>query len=184
MDCYIELTGKLSVGGNINSLLSPDESVYNNIDDYTTFESANIYAFSQLFYGQSSLVDVSLLKLNTNKLAQGCYINMFNGCTSLTQAPKLQSTNLANECYYNMFSNCTSLTQAPELPATTLVNSCYINMFFGCTSLNYIKCLATDISAEYCTLAWTTNVSDQGEFHCKPNVAWPEGSQVLFLTVS
>ena len=173
---HFDLTGKLSVGGNINSLLSPDESVYKNIDDYTTFESANTDTFSQLFDGQSSLVDASLLKLNTNKLVPRCYINMFSGCTSLTQAPELPATELDSECYYNMFNGCTSLIQAPTLPATTLANDCYINMFFGCTSLNYIKCLATDISAEYCTLAWTTDVSDQGEFHCKPNVAWPEGS--------
>ena len=357
---YIQfnLTGKLSVGGNINSLLSPDESVYKNIDDYITFESANTDAFLYLFYDQSALVDASLLKLNTNKLApncydsmfnyctsltkapelpattladhcydamfsdctsltqapelhaatlaDGCYIRMFSDCTSLTQAPELPAATLADHCYNRMFKGCTSLTQAPELPATTLVNSCYYSMFEGCTSLiqapelpattltdscyysmfesctsltqvpelpattladhcysrmfihctnrinvpelpattladgcyysmfegcanliqapelpattladncysrmfsgctnisdapelpattlvrhcysymfsgctllSYIKCLATDISAEYCTNNWLVNVSDQGEFHCKPNVAWPEDS--------
>ena len=200
---YIQfnLTGKLSVGGNINSLLSPDESVYKNIDDYTTFESANVDTFWGLFYDQSAIVDASLLKLNTNKLAPNCYKNMFNACTSLTQAPELPATTLKPNCYVGMFSGCTSLTkapelpavtledycygymfyssgliQAPELPATTLAPNCYRNMFQFCTSLSYIKCLATDISAEFCTLAWTTDVSDQGEFHCKPNVAWSEGS--------
>ena len=227
---YIQfnLTGKLSVGGNINSLLSPDESVYKNIDDYTTFESANADTFWGLFYDQSALVDASLLKLNTNKLAPDCYQHMFHSCTSLIKAPKLQATTLtqgccgsmfynctsltqapelpatnlaeycyaemffdctsliqapelpattlADSCYYAMFNSCTSLTQAPELPATTLADSCYYGMFIGCTLLSYIKCLATDISAEYCIQAWTANVSDQGEFHCKQNVAWPEGS--------
>ena len=64
-----------------------------------------------------------------------CYDNMFNGCTSLTQAPELPATTLARSCYSMMFYNCSSLTQAPELPATTLANYCYDNMFNGCTSL-------------------------------------------------
>lgn len=200
---YIQfnLTGKLSVGGNINSLLSPDESVYKNIDDYTTFESANEYIFYGLFSWQSVLVDASMLKLNTNKLAPNCYDSMFYACPSLIKAPKLSATTLAHSCYSSMFRQCIFLTQAPELPAVTLADSCYEYMFYSsgliqspelpaailvrscyrcmfhfCAFLNYIKCLATDISAEYCILTWTTNVEDQGEFHCKPNVAWPEGS--------
>ena len=198
---HFDLTGKLSVGGNINSLLSPYESVYKNIDDYTTFETANGQTFYSLFSWQSALVDASLLKLSTNKLAPSCYDSMFYSCTSLIKAPKLPATTLARSCYNTMFRQCFSLTQAPELPAVTLVDDCYDTMFYTsglikapelpattlargcyrnmfqfCTSLNYIKCLATDISAEYCTLTWTTNASDQGEFHCKPNVAWPEGS--------
>lgn len=32
-------------------------------------------------------------------------------------------------CYANMFNGCTSLTQAPELPATTLASYCYVSMF-------------------------------------------------------
>ena len=245
-DNYIQfnLTGKLSVGGNINSLLSPDESVYKNIDDYTTFESANRDAFWCLFKMQSTLVDASLLKLNTNKLAQNCYRNMFIGCTSLTQAPELpattladncyrqmfyacqslanapelpattlaaycyksmfsscasltqapelsattlaaycydymfenctsltqapelSATNLAEYCYSNMFRSCYGLTQAPELPATILAEGVYANMFYDCTSLNYIKCLATDISAEFCTYDWLANVAAIGTFEC------------------
>ena len=31
-------------------------------------------------------------------------------------------------------------------------------MFQGCTNLNYIKCLATDISARYCTDDWVNGV--------------------------
>ena len=100
---------------------------------------------------------------------------MFSGCTSLTKAPELPAVTLEDYCYGYMFYS-SGLIQAPELPATTLAPNCYRNMFQFCTSLSYIKCLATDISAEFCTLAWTTDVSDQGEFHCKPNVAWSEGS--------
>ena len=51
-DNYIQfnLTGKLSAGGNINSLLSHDESIYKNITDYTTFETANGQTFYRLFF--------------------------------------------------------------------------------------------------------------------------------------
>ena len=37
-------------------------------------------------------------------------------------------------------------------------------MFYNCTSLNYIKCLATDISASNCTSYWVFNVSLDGTF--------------------
>ena len=54
-----------------------------------------------------------------------CYNGIFNGCSSLTQAPELPATTLADSCYSGMFKNCTSLTQAPALPATTLASYCY-----------------------------------------------------------
>ena len=144
------LTGKLSAGGNINSLLSSDESVYKIIDDYTTFESANADTFWRLFYNQSALVDASLLKLNTNKLAQDCYQRMFNSCTSLIKAPKLQAATLASGCYNSMFYGCTSLVNAPELPATTLAGYCYSNMFYGCTSLTQAPELPATTLADDC----------------------------------
>ena len=166
-DNYIQfnLTGKLSAGGNINSLLSPDESVYKNITDYTTFETANEQTFYSLFFNQSSLYDASLLKLNAHNLANSCYSYMFQGCSSLTQAPELPATTLAQYCYSSMFQGCSSLTQAPELPATTLANYCYNYMFYGCRTLNYIKCLATDIVANSMT-GWVTNVAATGTFEC------------------
>ena len=136
-DNYIQfnLTGKLSAGGNINSLLSHDESIYKNITDYTTFENANGQTFYSLFFNQTSLYDASALKLNTHNLATYCYAGMFSGCTNLTQAPELSATILNDYCYESMFEDCTSLIQAPELPATTLSNDCYGYMFKNCTSL-------------------------------------------------
>ena len=151
-DNYIQfnLTGKLSACGNINSLLSPDESVYKNIDDYTTFESANAGTFYDLFYGQSALVDASLLKLNTHNLATFCCYNMFKGCTNLTQAPELSATTLNDYCYYSMFEACTSLNQAPALQAITLANICYYAMFKNCTSLIKAPDLPATTLSEYC----------------------------------
>jgi hypothetical protein len=63
-----------------------------------------------------------------------------------------------------MFKDCTSLTTAPELPATTLMDHCYREMFNGCKKLNYIKMLATNISASYCLNNWVKNVASTGTF--------------------
>jgi len=63
-----------------------------------------------------------------------------------------------------MFENCTSLISAPELPATTLESGCYNQMFRSCTNLNYIKCLATNISARNCTEYWVLKVAATGTF--------------------
>ena len=109
--------------------------------------------------------------------AYNCYSEMFHGCTSLTTAPELPATTLIDGCYSEMFQGCTSLTTAPELPATTLIGSCYQNMFYGCTSLNYVKCLATDISANNCTNYWLNNVSSTGTFVKASSMSgWPTGA--------
>ena len=65
----------------------------------------------------------------------GSFTHLFDGCTSLVQAPELPATKLAKSCYAYMFKGCTGLTQAPKLPATALYESCYSYMFKGCTGL-------------------------------------------------
>ena len=74
---------------------------------------------------------------------------MFEGCTSLTQAPALPAKTLASFCYTSMFLGCRSLTQAPTLPATTLVERCYGTMFLGCTSLTQAPTIKTYTSGLY-----------------------------------
>ena len=83
-------------------------------------------------------------------MAEACYVYMFFGCTSLTQAPTLTATTLADYCYCGMFVRCTSLTQAPVLPAITLSKGCYQDMFFGCTSLTQAPTLTATTLADYC----------------------------------
>ena len=123
-----------------------------------------------MFSGCTSLTTAPELPVTT--LAYGCYQEMFAGCTSLTTAPALPATTLVGYCYSSMFYNCTSLTKAPELPATTLTSYCYQEMFRGCTKLNYIKCLATDISASNCTKNWVYNVTSTGTFVTPSSTAW------------
>ena len=115
--------------------------------------------------------------LSATTLADSCYNSMFYFCTSLTVAPTLPATTLTMYCYGGMFYGCRSLTTAPELPAATLTDYCYYRMFAACTSLNYIKCLATDISANNCTTAWVQGVASSGTFHKAPIMCdWTTGN--------
>ena len=118
--------------------------------------------YYNMFNGCTALTTAPELPVTT--LTSSCYSSMFSGCTSLTTAPELPAITLIDDCYSSMFNGCTSLTTAPELPAITLADYCYNNMFYGCTSLNYIKCLATDISAYDCTTEWVYNVPLSGTF--------------------
>lgn len=94
-----------------------------------------------------------------------CFAGLFEGCDIIDASCLiLPVTTLVYSCYENMFTGCTKLTTAPELPATTLVGSCYENMFTGCANLNYIKMLATDISAEFCLHYWVDGVASTGTF--------------------
>lgn len=94
------------------------------------------------------------------------FYQLFKNNTKVVNAENLSlpATTLVDSCYNNMFYGCTSLTTAPELPATTLAKDCYRRMFSGCNLLNNVKCLATDISASFCTLQWLQNVAASGTF--------------------
>ena len=122
-------TGKYNAMGNVMSLLFGDNFIGKT--DLTDKSCA----FQNLFYNNTHLADAANLMLPATTLADDCYSDMFEGCTSLTAAPELPATTLAYDCYFFMFKGCTSLTTAPELPATTLADYCYSDMFNSCTSL-------------------------------------------------
>ena len=100
-----------------------------------------------MFQGCTSLTQAPLLPATT--LANICYNNMFQGCTSLTQAPALPATTLANGCYNSMFMRCYGLTQVPALSATTLATGCYSSMFYGCTSIKLSSTKTDEYTQEY-----------------------------------
>ena len=131
--------------------------------------------YQQMFKNCSSLTTAP--KLPATTLAYGCYFSMFQGCSSLTIVPSiLPATILEDGCYNSMFQGCSSLTTAPELPATTLTWSCYYQMFDRCSNLNYIKCLATNISARNCTAKWVSGVASTGTFVKAANMTgWTTG---------
>ena len=170
-DCTSLINPPSSIGTSATTLSGGNQCCYDMFEGCTSLTTApelpattlasNCY--SNMFGGCTSLTTAPELPATT--LAPACYSNMFSGCTSFTTAPELPATTLADSCYASMFNGCTSLTTAPELPATTLALGCYRFMFSGCTNLNYIKCLATDISASNCTNGWVINVqTSSGRF--------------------
>ena len=173
--------GVSKVGGNIMSLLYGSSFTGRE----TTFPNGSTMNFRCLFmdtsneyYVNNELVSASELILPATTLTPQCYAYMFFFCYMITTSPTvLPATILTEGCYQSMFCYCGDLTAAPELPATTLVNSCYKEMFCHCGDIRYIKCLATDISAEDCTSDWTESISPGGTFVKNPNMSnWTTGA--------
>lgn len=109
--------------------------------------------------------DISLYK---NSL-----IGLFDGCTGIQSVDEnfLPATKLAPFCYKNMFDGCSSLVNAPELPATTLAEGCYNEMFYYCSKLNYIKMLALKLYA-FSTSYWVRGVASSGTFVKNAAATW------------
>ena len=164
----IKSTADFYAYGNIMSLVSSTD--YQNATTLTAD-----YAFYAFFANNTHLKNhpTKALILPATTLALSCYNSMFYGCTGLTSAPALPATTLTDYCYCCMFYGCTGLTTAPALPATSLKNYCYQDMFNGCTNLNYVKCMATDISALGCTSTWLAGVAATGNFVHAAGTAWP-----------
>lgn len=189
------ITGVSKVGGNIMSLLYGADFT----GEEKTLRSSE--SFCRLFAYNSNLIDASNLLLPAERALDRCYHSMFYSCGSLTTAPELPATRVGlqsynsmfNRCgslttapelpatrvdigsYYQMFYGCGSLTTAPELPAATLYSQSYYWMFFACKNINYIKCLATNISASNCLSRWVYEVATSGTFVKKAGVEWPSG---------
>ena len=108
-----------------------------------------------------------------------CYANMFNRCRDLRIVldMELSADEIGKEACLQMFYLCSSLDETPVLKIKTLNDSCYKNMFKGCSNLNYIKCLATDISATDCTYDWVNGVRSTGTFIKSANMSgWTTGT--------
>lgn len=121
-------------------------------------------------YGEFNLSgNVMALLGGYHHLKKNIFYNLFKE-TSVVNVSKtfLPATTLAEHCYESMFEGCTSLVNAPELPATTLAPFCYNTMFYRCSKLNYIKMLATDISAPFCLSSWVSGVASSGTFVKNP----------------
>lgn len=165
----ISCSGSFNVGGNIMSLLYGSSFT----GDESSFPSGSTYSFSGLFYYSGKIVSASNLLLPATTLVSGCYYRMFR-MSSIVTPPELPSTTLADRCYYEMFSSAYSLTKAPVLPARSLVTNSYFSLFTSSSNVNYIICLATDISASYCTYYWIT--ASTGSFITPSSTAWTTGS--------
>lgn len=166
-------TKTVDISGNILSLIYRDS--FKNYKVLPNNSQSNfMYMFKTDSKGGLKIIDASGLIMPTS-LTYNCFDYMFCGCTSLVNAPELPATTLARYCYFGMFYDCTSLTNAPELPATTLTEDCYFYMFYNCSSLNYIKMLATDVSASGCLKLWVKNVASTGTFIKESTTTLPSG---------
>ena len=136
------ITGKVSVSGNINSLWN-----YNDLS-----QPLYKHCGSKLFASCTATLDASklILGIQSTTLSDNCYSDMFFRCTLLTKSPELPATTLANGCYNSMFYGCTNLTTVPELPATTLEEGCYAYMFYECNSLTTVPELPATTLKEAC----------------------------------
>ena len=163
-------TATFSIYGNIMSLLYGDDFIGH--DNLTS-----VYTFCCLFDG-SNVVSAKDLVLPATAMTSNCYRALFANCSLLTEGPEiLPATVLADNCYRYMFNVDVLLTKAPTLPAVNLVSNCYYGLFSECASLNYIKCLATDISATSCTTSWVNGVASQGTFVKNANMLnWSSGT--------
>ena len=135
----VTCAGGAKVSGKMADSLTPEYAA-----------STASYKLASFFKDSTGLKDASGLDLGDIARASNCYMFMFSGCTSLTQAPALPATKLAYGCYMFMFSGCTSLTQAPALPATALASGCYYGMFKGCTALTQAPALPATKLASSC----------------------------------
>ena len=161
------MSGDIKISGYLNYIWSKND-VNADLKD-----ACGAYMFQDC----TGLTDISELVF-PQKAPYNCYRYMFQNCTNLvTVADILPATSLGSYCYCGMFNSCSSLVKAPELPAQTLLTYSYAYMFDACSSLNYIKCLATDISASNSTYSWAGNVSPTGTFIKDENMSgWTIGN--------
>lgn len=141
-------TGEHKIYGNIMSLI--------NSTDFESLDTVGFHTFDSFFRGQegygpdNKVVDASNLIL--------------------------PATAVGDSSYSELFSDCRLLVKGPTLVAPVLARACYWAMFNGCGKLEYVKCLATDISAANCTEAWLGWVHSTGIFVKAAGMNhWPTG---------
>ena len=206
-------TGKFNYGNSYSSYSTIGFSTTKNANaggdirtlaNYRDVETSSMTKgmFSNLFNGNTYIVDASNLRLPFTTLTDFCYLGIFQGCTSLVNPPELPATTLADFCYEYMFYKCTSLTAAPALPATTIkpycyrsmfgdctslttapaliantiVNGCYERMFSGCSSLNKILVCANRGTPVGNTNDWLYHVAASGTFYNAGSITYEQNS--------
>lgn len=160
-------TATVELCGNIMSLIYGDSYVGKTS---LTVESA----LSHLFHGYTSLVSAKYLVLPATTIsANFMYGSMFEGCTSLAQAPKeLPATRARNNMYSSMFKDCTSLTKAPVIQLRNLVDYTAWYMFRNCSKLNYIKAMFTTAPNQTRLNSWVSGVASSGTFVKNSAATW------------
>ena len=96
---------------------------------------------------------MSLVNLNENITATGCFSGLFYNMRNLVTAPKLPYLSVPDYGYAVMFNNTKSLTSAPELPATTIGENAYRSMFYSSGINTTQNVLPSTTLAPYCYLS-------------------------------
>lgn len=159
---------RLFMGVNFNDTVMPSELLSTTGVAKGAFNSA---------FRESNIIKAPKLPVS-KVIPSTCYANMFNKCTKLIDISEIElsADEIGTESCLQMFYYCSILKQAPVLNIATLSDRCYKQMFRGCKKLNYIKCLATDISANDCTYKWVDLVSKTGTFVKSANMSgWTTG---------
>ena len=127
-----------------------------------------------LIYGDNYLNETELPSGNTST---SNFDGLFRQNMGIIDASNIiMPQNTTRYCFKQMFYYCENLEKAPTLPAATLAIRAYNQMFDNCHKLNYVKCLATDISASDCTVNWLNQVAATGTFVKNPNMSsWTGG---------
>lgn len=168
-------TPAIPVGGRVlwksdADTFATSSSVYSHFSSTGKFNvSGNIMSlqYGEFFAGHTALKNFAYT-----------FAFLFRGCKIVSAGNLIMpATTLRSTCYRTLFYQCKNLTTAPVLPAETLGRNCYYSMFNGCTVLNYVKCLATNISASSCTSTWLDGVAATGTFVKSPNMSsWTTGT--------
>ena len=126
---YFASGSNITISGELRSLINA-----NDMDGITNYGTNT---FRYLFKNQSAIIDVSGLILPTTTVNY-MYQDMFVSCDNLVNAGfDFKVDTIKFQMCYEMFMGCSSLTQAPKMKAVTICGDGCAYMFYGCSSLQY-----------------------------------------------
>ena len=171
MSVYDGCDGKFEAHGNILSLIYDDNFI-------GKYEILGDYCFCNTF---DTTYMVTPPVLVATSLTNWCYYELFIKNIYLEEAPQLPALELKEGCYSHLFYGCLSLEKAPDLFAPELAINCYHQMFDMSwkayahiePKLNYVKMMATDISAYNALTQWLyDNQNIEGTLILNKDVDW------------
>lgn len=128
------------------------------------------YCYSNTFVGCSALTETPDIRGTVNGASDACYFRAFKNCTALTSVfDTITIPEAADWCCQQMFMGCTSLQNTPKIIINKLDSQCCFNMFNGCSNLNSISVQFTDwtVNGVQCFKDWVANIASAGVFTCK-----------------
>lgn len=120
---------KMCVKGNLSSLINVSGRGYTVTGEYSFLK---LFYESNIYYAKNLIVDPLTV-------TEGCYYNMFRGCTNLIAGPdKIQTTSGGLGCMGHMFHGCSEMVSGPtRIKLRDYPELCCDHMFTDCTKLEY-----------------------------------------------